>query len=469
MTTRVIPRTGRLYIQAIQILGLAFLITALYQGIREADPKWLILALLTALVSAFSVRVSRGGTPSGSVVVSVADFFIFAALVTLGPAAAVVMAATEGLVASWRENVASFDKTLFNVSQLSVSAALVGFLYQGSVAQAVILGSSQTWLQILHVLVLSALVYFLLNSLLVVLAMVLVSRISFLEVVRKGFLCALPTNGMNACLVVLVLSLSDSVTPVLALVLVPLIPLAYLFRRWSATSFGRREITEESKRDFGLLGTRFFQGPLPAWAKSYVLGIVVLALPVGVFSWTAALGQATNSWLYLAGLAALASCFPIRLFSLNQRLWLTLGDVFVFAAIFQFGPEVAVVVATVEAVVFNLRSKAKPAYRWLFNVGQLVVAAFLVGQGFRLVAATGAGLQLASPGLGTILVLLGAPMACGILYYLLTFGLAAAAVALSSGQRLRDLWRRNLLWSSASVLGALLGAVGYLLLGGLGF
>jgi hypothetical protein len=169
-------------------------------------------------------------------------------------------------------------------------------------------------------------------------------------------------------------------------------------------------------------------------------------------------------WVYLAFLTVVASCFPLRLFSITNRIWLTLSDVFVFVAMFQFGPEVAVIIAFLEAVTFNLRTRPEKAYRWLFNVSQIVLVAFIVGQFFQFLQK-----GLSEPGklgVGTLVLLLIAPWLCGFLYYALSSGLTSLAVAFSSRQQFRRLWVQNLNWYFVSVIGAVMAALTYVVING---
>ena len=123
-----LPLAARLYIRPLQIVGLGVLGYALWQALEQGDIRWLYLVILTGAASFLSVQVSASEKKSGSVTVSPADFFIFAAIVLVGPAAGALMGAVEGLVSSWRVKVRSLNKVLFNISQLAVGAYLVGTL-----------------------------------------------------------------------------------------------------------------------------------------------------------------------------------------------------------------------------------------------------------------------------------------------------------------------------------------------------
>jgi hypothetical protein len=198
-------------------------------------------------------------------------------------------------------------------------------------------------------------------------------------------------------------------------------------------------------------------------ARGYLAGVALLALPIYFHCVYHSFAREHWDWLYLGLLALLAGFFPWRLFSLRDKLWLTLSDVFVFIALFQYGVEVAVVVASLEALSFNLRRRPLRTYRWIFNISQIVLVAFLVGQVFYMLhAALTAPGQL---GTGTWLLPLVAPWLCGFIYYVLSSGLTGIALAFSCRQPFTQVWMQNLSWFSVSMTGAGLAALTYFLVG----
>jgi hypothetical protein len=358
------------------------------------------------------------------------------------------MGAVEGLVSSWRVKIKHLHKIVFNIAQLALSAFLVGSLVK--IAPIDLRVGEGFSVSMLFLMLGCGLLYFLLNSVLVTLAMWLVSKKPIREIRSKGFLWALPTIGVNASLVVILLSLLGPIQIGLVLALLPLVLVAYLLT-------GVRDTTETS----GLFAGRFLPESFTEKAKGYLLAIVLVAMPIYIYCLHQSMSLQDRSWLYLAVLAVGASCCPIRLFSLSDRLWLTLSDVFVFVALFQFGPEVAVVVASIEAIAFNLRKRTQPSYRWVFNLAQIILVAFLVGGFFQLLQA---GITHPnSLGTGTVVLLLIAPWLCGFLYYCLSSGLTGMVIALTNGQSFLRVWVSNLVWYQASVIGAVCAALVYVL------
>jgi uncharacterized membrane protein len=454
--TTILSMRTWVFILAIQLAGLAVLIHAIDQSLRQADPRWVYLAVLTALGSAVSVKLSGSEKRSGSVAISAGDFFIFTAIVLVGPAAGALMGALEGLVSSWRLKVRHWHKLFFNVFQLVLSAYLVGLCYQFLRP----LGSDEgkSGLGALLVLVLfCALLYFLLNSTILGLAMALASRRSIPAVFRRGFLWSLPANCVNACLVAIAMALMNPLNLWLAAALVPLIIVAYVLR-------GVHQTDKRKAEGRGFLSVPFFEAALPVRARGYLYVVLAVALPIFLYSLHFSCTSVDLNWLYLAVLAAAASLFPLRLLSVRDKIWLTLGDVFVFVAFFKFGPEAATVIAAVEALAFNLRRRPRGVYRWTFNTAQLVVTAFAVGHLFRFLEEMSGLMHPGQVGVLHLLVALLAPMICGFFYYLVTLSLTAEAMVLARGGSFRQLWQQNVGWCYPSVLGALGGASAYLLI-----
>lgn len=140
----------------------------------------------------------------------------------------------------------------------------------------------------------------------------------------------------------------------------------------------------------------------------------------------------------------------------SGQLTVTVGDVFVFTAIFMFGPEVAASVAIVEAVTTNLRLRIR-FYKQAFNLAQIAVVAFVVGHIFYKLVGTAPPLHLESVHQPAFLLAVGL---CGLLYFMLSTGLLAAAMAATSGNSFVEVWQENFVWTSITHLaGASLGAV----------
>jgi hypothetical protein len=198
---------------------------------------------------------------------------------------------------------------------------------------------------------------------------------------------------------------------------------------------------------------------LPAGKKAqiYLIAMVLAAAPIYFICLHHSFFNIELWWLFLGAVAAFVSWFPLRLSSIQDRLWLTLGDLFIFVALFHFGTEVAVVIASFEAIVFNLRKQPKRAFRWVFNIAQITVVVFLVGKLYEYLNVNLAGFE--SSRVSGLLLLILAPWLCGFVYYALTSGLTGLAVALHGSHSFLEVWTRNLSWYYVPILGAVLAAL----------
>ena len=447
-----IPLPAFLYLFTIHALGLMALSLGFRDAVLNGNRQWIYLLILTAAASLLSTRISKRGTAAGSVTISLGDFFVFVTMVVLGPAAAAVMGAIEGLVSSLRVGIRHLHKILFNIAQLALTSFLIGSLVKYLGGSQALQAETGISLGFLVTLLGCGVTYFFLNSLLVIAAMRLVSGQSLRELGGKGFLWALPTIGVNSSLVVILLSLLGPIHLGLALALLPLLLVAYLLT-------GVKQTDEESS----LLGARFLPAAFAGKTKAYLLGVVLATVPIYFYCLHHTVTSSSWDWLYVALLAVAASCFPIRLFSISDKIWLTLSDVFVFVALFHFGVEVAVVVASLEAVTFNIRQRAQPSFRWMFNLAQIILVAFLVGQFFELLQA-----GLSRPGgmgFSNVTMLLLAPWLVGFLYYSLSSTFTGLAVAWSSGKSFYQVWTTNLKWCAMSIVGSMLAALTFVLNG----
>jgi hypothetical protein len=99
----------------------------------------------------------------------------------------------------------------------------------------------------------------------------------------------------------------------------------------------------------------------------------------------------------------------------------------------------------------------------MFNLAQIILVAFLVGQFFELLQA-----GLSRPGgmgFGNISMLLLAPWLVGFLYYSLSSTFTGLAVAWSSGKSFYQVWTTNLRWCAMSIVGSMLAALTFVLNG----
>lgn len=186
---------------------------------------------------------------------------------------------------------------------------------------------------------------------------------------------------------------------------------------------------------------------------------------VFVYSAIIAFDRFQLGWVYLACLTAVAGFFPVRLPFLRgkfQAYVLTVSDVFVYASILLFSPEVAVLVVVTDGIVASVRlAQTRRLYRIFFNVSQLAVVHFIVGHVFYALMATSPPLEPERiDNLPFLFLNLGF---CALLSFILNSGAVALAIALVTGESFRDIWKENFLWASlTNIAGASTAAIIFL-------
>ncbi len=153
-------------------------------------------------------------------------------------------------------------------------------------------------------------------------------------------------------------------------------------------------------------------------------------------------------WLYLALLTGLASFFPVHLPRLGGRdrgVVLTISTIFIFAAIFLYGPEVAAAISMVEAIVSTARSRTTRGSfeKALFNLFHLPPLTYATGLVFYMVYPASAPLAPAAN--HSWLLLFGSAALCSTIYFVLNAGAIALAIALLTGHSLRLTLRQSFL------------------------
>lgn len=195
---------------------------------------------------------------------------------------------------------------------------------------------------------------------------------------------------------------------------------------------------DESQKKF-----RFFPETLNLSARALIVAVVLSGCFALLWSgWTLAATFDDRS-LVLITLTSLASWFAIRIpirAREFQSLSITLSDIFIFVAIFGERPELAVVIASLEALISSHRVRVRHPHKWIFNGGLLSSAALLSGWSFLYLAG----------GSSSIGILLPAALASVIVYFGLNSLLISAVISLSLDQRIWTVWSKHFLWAAPS-------------------
>jgi len=156
---------ARLYVSLVIATGIIALLHSMYV-LREhpVSYHWSILAGLTLLTGSFTVRI-----PTIPARLSVSEIFVFAAVLLFGPAAATMIVVLDSLVISLWQKPASRrgSKVLFNMAAPAVAIWVAAHSFFALARIDPLANKAQPILTLLIPIIVLAVLYFLLNSVLV--------------------------------------------------------------------------------------------------------------------------------------------------------------------------------------------------------------------------------------------------------------------------------------------------------------
>ena len=430
--------TGYLsYFLLISAVGAAVLALSVYRmATAWAGYHWLILAYLTVLTGAFTIKI-----PGVNSKLSVSDTFVFINTILFGTAAGVLTAALDGMIGSIRCGTPSRRKwTLpFNTAVLAISAFAAGEAFfrlfkEGPLSEMASVSLSALALPV----VVSASIYFLCNSIAMAIMVALAEGASMLRIWRGAYLKTLVLFEVSASVGALIALAMRSITPLNLLLVVSVLVVTYFLEKLYVGPGGARVDQGRAHRRF-----HYFMVALG-------LGFIALLLQD-------ALGSRVNyHWMILALLAVLAGFFTVKIPGIKIKF--SLADTFVFANIILFGPIIGAVTAAIDGLAGSLRckSKSRRIEFTLFNLAATAIPAYLAGEMFVRILAQ----QPIAQNQGMIPVAAFFPvMVLAISYYLLNSTCVAIIVALQAERSVPQVWRENLSWGLIPPIACALGAV----------
>ena len=220
---------GRAYVALVAVAGIGIVLHSLYVvAVGSVGYQWFVLAGLTLLSGSFTVRIP--GIPAR---LSVSETFVFAAAILFGPAAATIVVVLDTLIISlWlRKTSRNFSRVLFNMAApaIAIWAATHTFFRIANVPPLYL--SPQPILSLVVPLLSLALVYFILNSWLIAVAVGFEKRLSPFGVWRDNFLWLSLNYFSGASVAALLLPyLQSQEKPLIriASILLPLLVISYL-------------------------------------------------------------------------------------------------------------------------------------------------------------------------------------------------------------------------------------------------
>ena len=230
-------RAGWVTLYSVIGLGGMVLVYAIWDLVSHpADPKWLILAALTAGTGWIMLRI-----PTTEISFSISDTFNIAAAVLFGPSAGAITAALDGLVLSsqFGRTYKTAYRILFNVATSALSIWLAAQLFFALAGSRIALTSSWTAVRLMALLALFGAVNYLVNTGLVALAIGLERQLPVYRIWRDHFL-GLWVTYFGGVLATLPLVIISSLRPLGAIeILVLIVPLPIILQTTFRHALGR--------------------------------------------------------------------------------------------------------------------------------------------------------------------------------------------------------------------------------------
>ena len=405
-------RLPSLYLALVSSLGLPVIIFSLIEVIKQPNPSWLYLLPLTVLASLMGIRMPLSSNRTGAVSFSVGDCFIFVAILLFGPATAALVAALEGVVMSLRFGTRHWSRFLFNVSQISISAFLAGFLFSQLYGPSTALDLSSL-LKVTPALLLAVVLYWTLNSAAIAVAMGSAYGRSAREIWRECCAWFSPATllGLGAALVVALSGSGIGLALLLALMIVAL-SLYYT-------------------HEIGIIEATWSKGARACISLLTIAGIVVTGM-----SLVQVLQQSDHNWAILAALTAIASLLTVYTPGSQKEdkgIVMTFSTVFVFMSILFFQPAFTAVISVVESSTSTLKSwdSIRGRRKILFNIFLLPLSAWLTAMAFHSIYPGALSLDWR--------VLLAFSIA-GLFYYVVNAGAVSTVINLVTGSTKKTPW-----------------------------
>ncbi len=147
------------------------------------------------------------------------------------------------------------------------------------------------------------------------------------------------------------------------------------------------------------------------------------------------------SWLWLAAVTAAAGTWVIQVplpRHEGHSITVAVAECFILVGLIGYGMETAVALASIVAVTGCWRARLKRVDRFLFNVAQFCLAAWLAGSLYH-----GLSLNLVAPGAFWSLQNLLSIIFCGLVFFLFNSGAVATGIALSRGESVITFWYQH--------------------------
>ena len=232
-----LSESARLYVGIVITAGVVAVLHSLYTlHLAPVSYHWTLLAGLTLLSGSFTIRI-----PTIPARLSVSETFVFAAVLLFGPAAATMIVVLDSLIISLWLGPRSrrLSRVLFNMAAPSVALWIASHVFYFLAAVEPLYKAPRPILPLLVPLLVLAILYFLLNSLLIAWAVAFEKRVSAITVWRQNFLWLSLNYLSGASVAALLLPYLQPEKPEFARLIGILLPLLLISYLTFKTAMGR--------------------------------------------------------------------------------------------------------------------------------------------------------------------------------------------------------------------------------------
>jgi diguanylate cyclase (GGDEF)-like protein/putative nucleotidyltransferase with HDIG domain len=232
-----LTESAQLYVGIVITAGVVAVLHSLYTlHLTPVSYHWTLLAGLTLLSGSFTIRI-----PTIPARLSVSETFVFAAVLLFGPAAATMIVVLDSLIISMWLGPRSRrpSRVLFNMAAPSVALWIASHVFYFLAAVEPLYKTPRPILPLLVPLLVLAVLYFLLNSLLIAWAVAFEKHISALTVWRHNFLWLSLNYLSGASVAALLLPYLQPEHPEYARLIGILLPLLLISYLTFKTAMGR--------------------------------------------------------------------------------------------------------------------------------------------------------------------------------------------------------------------------------------
>ena len=180
---------------------------------------------------------------------------------------------------------------------------------------------------------------------------------------------------------------------------------------------------------------------LPVSAQLYVTAVVTAGAALLVTLFPVGIIDAPIPFIVLAVLSALTAVFKVSLPLARSESTLSVSYAVDFTALLLLGANPTMLIAATSALSqCTFRTKTRtPLHRTLFSIACLVLAVQAAGFVYRALGGI--------PGEPTVTTLLRSVVAMVLVYFFVNTGLVATAIALSTRQRVQQVWMESFLYN----------------------